>query len=62
MNYYEIFYNEIKSKKIKHKLIIEKLECSRQNYYKHVNNLRKNRVSFNFEQLKILKQNFEIFF
>lgn len=62
MNYFEIFYNEIKSKKIKHKFIIEKLNCSRQNYYKHVNNLKNNRVSFDFEQLKILKMNFGINF
>ena len=56
MNMYENLMNQIKIKEIKQKTIYEKLGCSRQNYFKHLNNLKNNNITFNGNQILIIKK------
>jgi len=54
-NVIEILNDSLKAKNIKKRELSNKIGCSRQNLYYHLKNLKNGRLTFNFEQVKIIK-------
>jgi predicted transcriptional regulator len=51
----EILNYSLKEKNIKKNELSKKIGCSRQNLHYHMKNLKNGRLTFNFEQVKIIK-------
>ncbi|MGL6063864.1 MAG: hypothetical protein ACRC0S_02130 [Fusobacteriaceae bacterium] len=54
MTLYQSYKQKLKLKKIKQKTIYESLGCSKQNYYKHINNLKNNNITFSGNQIMLI--------
>ncbi|MGL5124069.1 MAG: hypothetical protein ACRC6K_07940 [Fusobacteriaceae bacterium] len=56
MTLYQSYSQKLKLKKIKQKTIYEYLGCSKQNYYKHINNLKNNNITFSGNQIVLIEK------